>query len=264
MSEEADDRLRRMIGSLRGERPAPEAEPVSAVPAETAPDAGALEDYRRRIQDLETRLAGEAARNQAEAERRESVESQIRQITDMLREEKRRAEIEQDKAHAQGRVESLEKRLDDLQEKLLGLIQQSIDARSAETDATRSAAERVENQVAGLGKALDVRLKRLEETIPPLIEKSLAETTPEFHKTIEEALRERLEKSNAELLAAYQKSLDEALMAMRSMMLKTLDAILDAEKARDIEAENRTKRVETRAAAIEKEFREFFNREPGL
>jgi len=259
MSEDPDDRLRRMIGSLRGERP--KEEPAAAAPAR---DDGALEDYRRRIQELESRLESETQRSHLREEQRETVESQIRQITEMLREEKRRSEIEKDKAHAQGRVESLEKRLDDLQEKLLGLIQQSIDARSAETDATRSAAERVESRVGGLGEAVDERLKRLEETIPALISGSLEKSVPQFHAALENAVAGRLAASNAELLEAYRKSLDEALMAMRSMMLKTLDALLEAEKARDIDADGRTKRVETRIAGLEKEFREFFNREPGF
>ncbi len=246
MSEEADERLRKMIGSLRGERPAP-------VPAESTAETGALEDYRRRIQDLESRLSTESERHQLQEKQRETVETQIRQITDLLREEKRRAEIENDKAHAQGRVESLEKRLDDLQEKLLDLIQKSIDARGVETEATRSAAERV-----------DTRIEGLEEKVESILQAAMDKALPEFKASLEAAVHDRLDKNNRDLLSAYQKSLDEALVAMRAMMLKTLDALLESEKSRDDAAEARTQRVEKRMASLEKEWKEFFNREPGF
>ncbi|PCI37492.1 MAG: hypothetical protein COB53_06455 [Elusimicrobia bacterium] len=248
MSDEADERLRRMIGSLRGER---KPDPTPA-PVKSGADA-ASEDYRRRIQELESRLDSEKERHTLQEQQRETVEAQIRQITDLLREEKRRAEIEKDKAHAQGRVESLEKRLDDLQEKLLDLIQKSIDARGVETEATRAAADRV-----------DARIEGLEEKVQGILAETLSKAMPEFQKTLGDAVHQRLDQNNRELLEAYQKALDEALVAMRAMMLKTLDALLEAEKGRDVAAESRSLRIEKRMSSLEKEWKDFFNREPGL
>lgn len=216
---DADDRILRLIERLRRQaQPGPAAQ--APQPPPMPPGAGApplppdlVQEYRLRIAALERELALRSQKSELQQRNREEVEEQVRGIADMLRDEKRRAALESDKARAQGRVEALEHRLDELQEKLLDLVREAMEARKKREDARdRDARDAVE--------AVEARLASIERSLPELVRAAQAQALGSFG--------EKLAASDLEIQAALERASGATLRVVRGMMLKTMRGLLEA------------------------------------
>ncbi|MBI4060934.1 MAG: hypothetical protein HY403_05830 [Elusimicrobia bacterium] len=117
-------------------RPVPPAPPrPELVPPLPRPPAAAsmLEFFQKRIEALERELAAERERASAASNQlvqqealKNEVESHLKSMTEQLRREKAEREGEDAKSHARGRVEALERRLDEMNSTFAQLLKEAV------------------------------------------------------------------------------------------------------------------------------------------
>ncbi|MBI5631157.1 MAG: hypothetical protein HY921_09775 [Elusimicrobia bacterium] len=111
----------------------------------------------RRLEALEGELAVERERAQSAQNLlkqqdaiRQEVETHLKSLTDQLRREKLERESEETKAHARGRVDALERRLDEMHQSWLSLIKESLSQREAQSQAASAAQATLAQEQAAL------------------------------------------------------------------------------------------------------------------
>lgn len=142
---------------LHSAPPAPPASP----PVSGGPNATAVMEFlQRRMEALERELACERSRSQdalgklsAQEALKAEVESHLKTLTDQLRREKSERDGEEARVHARGRIESLEKRLDEMNATFAQLLKEAVSRREKEDSSTTGPDENIHAQ--GLGRRLD-------------------------------------------------------------------------------------------------------------
>jgi len=183
---------------------APPPRPVSQTPM--------MDFFQKRVEALERELLAERERataassllTQQEALKTE-VESHLKGLTDQLRREKAEREGEEAKSHSRGRVEALERRLDEMNATFATLLKEAVarqspaaaivpvEALGAELTVFRRTIKEVADQVAHWREAM----KDLPELLPEV--RSIASRIPEDERRFEDLISRRLEDFAAKL-----------------------------------------------------------------
>jgi len=196
-------------------RPVPPAPPRPELiaPAPRVPAATPMMDFfQKRIEALERELVAERERataassllTQQEALKTE-VESHLKGLTDQLRREKAEREGEEAKSHSRGRVEALERRLDEMNATFATLLKEAVSRQSpgaaivpvealgAELTVFRRTIKDVADQVTRWRE----EMKELPALLPEV--RSIASRIPEDERRFEDQISRRLEEFASKL-----------------------------------------------------------------
>jgi DNA repair exonuclease SbcCD ATPase subunit len=196
--------------------------PEPTPPAQAPPQPTAIDILTRRLSSLEHDLAtererarlAESALRQQEALKTE-VESQLKSLSERIRREKSERESEEEKARGRGRVDALEKRLDEMHQSWASLIKETIGSSLAQNIGQSPAAAHQEFSVlstalAGITEKLSSFQKRQEledERIKERFE-SLSRERAAIQRMFEEQNHETREKFIKERTAREREVLD--------------------------------------------------------
>jgi len=211
----------------------------------------------KRLESLERELAAERERAQSaqalfrqqEALRGE-VESALKGLSEQLRREKAERESAEEKTRAHGRIEALEKRLDDMHSAWASLLKETIAQRQAgETAAAASSArdqERQEEILQGLERAL-------ERLAPPQAKDEVIAALEGEKEDLLKALRARVD--SLRRYAQERKQVEQTMG--QSLMDANREIDQERQKARLLEAripelELEAARLKDRLAAAER------------
>ncbi len=120
----------------RGPRPVPPAPPPPEMLRAAAPHVPLtpmMDFLQRRLESLEKELQVERERSQSahnmltqQDSMREQVESQLKAMADQLRREKSERDNEETRSHSRGRIDALEKRLDEMHQTWAALLKDAV------------------------------------------------------------------------------------------------------------------------------------------
>ncbi|MCR4296695.1 MAG: hypothetical protein NUW21_14275 [Elusimicrobia bacterium] len=199
-------------------RPVPPAPPrpeLIAPPPRLPASTPMMDFFQKRIEALERELVAERERasaasnllTQQEALKTE-VEGHLKGLTDQLRREKAERDGEEAKSHARGRVEALERRLDEMNATFAQLLKEAVsrqapassaapppsaEALGAELTVFRRTIKDVADQVARWRE----EMKELPSLLPEV--RSMAARIPEDERRLEDQISRRLEDFAAKL-----------------------------------------------------------------
>ena len=196
-------------------RPVPPAPPrpeMVAPPARLPTSTPMMDFFQKRVEALERELVAERERataasnllTQQEALKNE-VEGHLKGLTDQLRREKAERDGEEAKSHARGRVEVLERRLDEMNTTFATLLKEAVtrqspgaaivpvEALGAELTVFRRTIKDVADQVARWRD----EMKELPALLPEV--RSIVSRLPEDERRFEEVIARRLEELSAKL-----------------------------------------------------------------
>ena len=153
-----------------GPRPAPPSPELLRPVRPPVPLTPMMDFFQRRLETLERELTIERERSttaqsmlrQQEALRSE-VENYLKSVTDQLKKEKTERESEQSKAHARGRIDALENRLDEVNQTFASLLKEAVAQREGGIQAFAGAQETLKNEVSTLSERLRGALDQLAE-----------------------------------------------------------------------------------------------------
>ncbi|MFH2204445.1 MAG: hypothetical protein ABIJ96_15115 [Elusimicrobiota bacterium] len=150
---------------------------------------------RELYQARERSQASENALKQQDALRGE-VESQLKKISEQIKQEKLVQRLEEDKSASRGRVDSLEKRLDEMHQSWSELLKQAIGKREADVSLAGVEAQAISDGLSDLRQEM-ARFKEELAGLPGMLPeiRSLREMIPaeaERRATEEKAVRENL------------------------------------------------------------------------
>lgn len=198
-------------------RPVPPAPPrpeLIAPPARLPGATPMMDFFQKRVEALERELAVERERataassllSQQEALKNE-VESHLKGLTDQLRREKAERDGEEAKSHARGRVEALERRLDEMNATFAQLLKEAVarqspaaaivpvEALGAELTVFRRTIKDVADQVTRWRD----EMKDLPNLLPEV--RAVAASIPQGEKRFEEQISNRLDSFASKLQA---------------------------------------------------------------
>jgi chromosome segregation ATPase len=161
MSENAPDRE-------PSSRPAPPPVPPVPPPPEMlrpavphVPLTPMMDFFQRRLEAMERELDAERQRAQAaqnllgqQDAMRSEVESSLKSLHDQLRREKAEKETEAEKSHSRGRIDALEKRLDEMHQTWAALLKDAVAARDGQDRASSAAQAAVGREVGSVADGL--------------------------------------------------------------------------------------------------------------
>lgn len=184
-------------------------------PAEGAAPGSAIEFLSRRLEALEKELAFERERAhsaqqmlQQQDALRGAVESQLKGMTEQIRREKIDRENEEIKSRAQGRVDSLEKRLDEMHQSWVALLKEAMLSKEARPQAPAADFSVLESSVKGMIEKFSANVEsRLAES-----EKRIAEEMERRKEGLKDGLIAGLQQDNRDIM----KGLKERLESMRA------------------------------------------------
>jgi DNA repair exonuclease SbcCD ATPase subunit len=199
-------------------RPQPPAPPrpewVKAPPADPVPPGvtPVMDFFQRRVEALERELALERERAQSAASLlahqdalKNEVDSHLKALTDQLKREKVERDSQEASSHSRGRVEALEKRLDEMNSTFSQLLKDAVAgggpssaALAAELSAFRGA---LKDGMDGVARWRG-ELRELAALVPQV--QSLAERVPQDEKLFEESVGRRLDEFSARLTRSLE------------------------------------------------------------
>ncbi len=200
-------------------RPVPPAPPrpeLLAPPQRLPASTPMMDFFQKRIEALEREVVTERERataatsllTQQEALKTE-VEGHLKGLTDQLRREKAERDGEEAKSHARGRVEALERRLDEMNATFASLLKEAVSRQSP-----AAANESAQPSVSALGAELTVFRRTIKDVadqvtrwreemkdLPALLPevRSLAARIPEDERRFEDQISRRLEEFASKL-----------------------------------------------------------------
>lgn len=190
--------------------------PTAGKPVAAQPMTSMMDFFARRIEVLERELSAERERagaaqallGQQEALRNE-VDAHLKALTEQIRREKHERDSEEAKTHARGRIEALERRLDEMNATFAQLLKEAVARRDAapgagaapesvalELTAFRRTIKDVADQVARWRE----EMKDLSRLVPEV--EALAARVPEDEKRFEEHIARRLDEFSGRLAAS--------------------------------------------------------------
>jgi chromosome segregation ATPase len=192
--------------------PAPPRPELIAPPARLPAATPMMDFFQKRVEALERELAAERERataassllSQQEALKNE-VEGHLKGLTDQLRREKAERDGEEAKSHARGRVEALERRLDEMNATFAQLLKEAVSRQSpsaaivpvealgAELTVFRRTIKDVADQVTRWRD----EMKDLPSLLPEV--RAVAASIPEGEKRFEEQISNRLDQFASKL-----------------------------------------------------------------
>ena len=185
--------------------PRPEWLKPAPAPAAAAGVTPMMDFFQRRVEALERELALERERAasaqgllaQQEALRTE-VDAQLKTLTDQIRREKGEREGDEARSHSRGRIETLEKRLDEMNATFAQLLKDAVARRD---DAASPSAAALAAELSAFRGALKDgmdgvarwrgELRELAQLVPQV--QSLSERIPETEKSFEDSVGRRLD-----------------------------------------------------------------------
>lgn len=175
-----------------------------------------MDFFARRVEALERELAVErerAAAAQAQLGRQDAlrgeVDAHLKALSEQLRREKNEREGEDARIHARGRIESLERRLDEMNATFAQLLKEAVARRDAAPDLPAGASEAVTLELASFRRTVkDIaeqvarwrdEMKDLPRLVPEV--EAVAARIPEDEKRFEEHIARRLDEFSARVAA---------------------------------------------------------------
>ena len=186
--------------------------PATGVPA-TSGMTPMMDFFQRRVESLERELTVERERAasaqsllaQQEALRTE-VDAQLKTLSDQIRREKGEREGEEARSHSRGRIETLEKRLDEMNTTFAQLLKEAVTRRDDASAASPSAAALAAELSAFRGALKDgmdgvARLRgelhELAQLVPQV--QNLSQRLPENERNFEASVGSRLDDFTARM-----------------------------------------------------------------
>lgn len=181
-----------------------------------------MDFLQRRLEAMETELNAERQRAQAaqslieqQAALRGEVESSLKSLHEQLRREKAEKETESEKSHSRGRIDALEKRLDEMHAAWAGLLKEAVgtrDGKEREAAAAQSALAREVGSVADGMRDLKAQVESWRSDVSMVPQAGaamgqIARELPERERRLLTDLQDRLTRFAAELsdrLAAWE------------------------------------------------------------
>lgn len=176
--------------------------------------------FQKRLETLERELSLERERSMAaqglltqQEALKSEVEANLKDLTAQLRREKSEKEGEEARVHAQGRIESLEKRLDEMNSTFAQLLKEAVGRREADGPSATALAAELSFFRSALKDAVDGisrwkgELRDLSALIPKVegLTRGLGERPPHEEKAFAESVSRRLD----EFSARVARSLDD-------------------------------------------------------
>ena len=224
------------------------ARPVSS--AESSGSSNLTDFFRHRLEAMENELSKERERARQSENMlsqqgifREEADKQLKMILEQLKAEKAQREREQEKSHDQGRIEALEKRLDEMHQSWMSLVKENIAKRDSgsEQSAAQSAALSAEIRVLSdsVGAArVELAAMRERQTLAPAgfqqaisqLGTTLGEKLTEMDRRITAEVRRHEETASvwARERAAYSETLEEQRHQIRQEYAKERLALQSA------------------------------------
>jgi len=226
-----------------------------------------MDFFQRRLESLERELAVERERAQAaqsllghQESLKNEVDAHLKALTDQLKREKSERDNDEARSRSHGRVEALEKRLDEMNSTFANLLKDAVTSREAGPSSGALAAELAAFRGAlkdGMDGVARWRgeLRELASIVPAV--QGLAERLPQDEKLFEESVGRRLDEFSARLA----RSLEEMKRAQ-----ETQGAGLDARvEALAREREDLSRAWETQGRTLrEEQFKDRVAREAEL
>lgn len=235
--------------------PRPEWLKPAPAPAAAAGVTPMMDFFQRRVEALERELALERERAasaqsllaQQDALRGE-VDKQLKDLSEQIKREKGEREGEEARSHSRGRIEALEKRLDEMNSTFAQLLKEAV-ARRDDAPSPSSAALAAELSAfrGALKDGMDGvarwrgELRELAQLVPQV--QSLSERLPESERTFEESFGRRLDDFASRMARAFEDwrrgadadraALDESVSALtreRADLARNLFAVIRDEE----------------------------------
>jgi chromosome segregation ATPase len=203
--------------------PSPQGAPVPPVPPPQellrpavphVPLTPMMDFFQRRLEALEAELNAERQRAQAaqnllgqQDAMRSEVESSLKSLHEQLRREKAEKETEAEKSHSRGRIDALEKRLDEMHQTWAALLKDAVAARDSQDRQAVAAQAAVGREVGAVADGLrdlkaQVEAWRSDVSIVPQAGAALgqlARELPERERRLLTEMQDRLAAFAAEL-----------------------------------------------------------------
>ena len=207
-----------------------------------------MDFFQRRLDSLEKELTleREKARSaqsliQQQEGMRAEVEAQLKSLTDSLRREKAEKDTEETKAHARGRIDALERRLDETQQAFVSLLKEAIAKPQAEMSKGQSEISKEQSALGAGQTALRQELTVLSAAVNGLMEQvaqwrsdsqGLAQLAPEVRALAKQVPSDgrRLEGQLAQQLSQFSSEFRERFA--------------EWERRQDLESQKARERVE--------------------
>jgi len=204
-------------------RPIPPAPPPAellnpAVPH--VPLTPMMDFLQRRLDSMERELAVErekarSAQSQIQQQEilRSDVESHLKAMTEQLRREKAEREGQEMQSHARGRIDSLEKRLDDMHQSWAGLLKDAVTQRETGSQAVSQQQSLLKSEVASLSSVMAGLMEQIGQWRAET--QSVAKLLPEV-KSLREDIPEgsrRFEGQVSQMLTQFSTDLRERMSA---------------------------------------------------
>jgi DNA repair exonuclease SbcCD ATPase subunit len=202
-------------------RPVPPAPPrpewikPPALPSAAQAVTPMMEFFQRRVENLERELSLErerAASAQSLIAHQESLKNEVDQhlkaLTDQLKREKIERESEESKSHSRGRVEALEKRLDEMNSTFAQLLKDAVSSRGDGGPSAAALAAELASFRGALKDGMDGvarwrgELRELSALVPQV--QGLTERLPQDEKLFEESVGRRLDEFSARLARSLE------------------------------------------------------------
>ncbi|MFH1726474.1 MAG: hypothetical protein ABII00_17830 [Elusimicrobiota bacterium] len=189
---------------------------------------------REIIKERERALASEGLLKQQESLRGE-VESQLKKISEQLRQEKTVRDLEEEKQQSHGRVESLERRLDEMHKSWAGMLKDAMERQEAGRESLAPPIRAVSEDLAAFRQELRLLkegLSRLREDVSPVSD--VADGMAELRESVPAAVKRREAESQAvrEELRGMADRLGESLLERLGAIDRRLAGELHAHQER--------------------------------
>jgi chromosome segregation ATPase len=179
-----------------------------------------MDFLQRRLDSLERELSVErekarSAQSQIEQQEilRSDVESHLKAMTEQLRREKAEREGQEMQSHARGRIDSLEKRLDDMHQSWAGLLKDAVTQRETGSQAVSQQQSLLKSEVASLSGVISGLMEQIGQWRAET--QAVAKLLPEF-KSLREDIPEgsrRFEGQVSQMLTQFSTDMRERMAA---------------------------------------------------
>ena len=188
----------------------PAASAAPAVPSVTP----VMDFFQRRVENLERELALERERAQSaqsllghQESLKNEVDAHLKALTDQLKREKIERDGDEARSHSRGRVEALEKRLDEMNSTFAQLLKEAVGSREAVPSSGALAAElsafrgALKDGMDGVARWRG-ELRELAALVPTV--QGLTERLPQDEKLFEESVGRRLDEFSSRLARSLE------------------------------------------------------------
>lgn len=196
-----------------------------------------MDFLQKRLESLEKELAAERERAagaqsviQHQERLRAEVEAHLKSVTDQMRREKAERENEESKSHARGRIDALEKRLDEMHQSWAALLKDTIAQIGQWSRNQQLAGEKLEGRLQNFTHEKAALLEAVQEQNHAIRQEYLKE---KINREGELAARFAELGKNLQELSGDQKNRALELTGLKAQLAKTLELLSLTPKAKD-------------------------------